>query len=318
MTIVQERTLSMQLATINLLDSSPAFITALPNYPALYAAFKATVDQIKKISKEQSNVVSIDKTKSKKDLRQTHTLKTLQLNDVLKAYFAFTNNIAHGNTTDATITSLNRLADNNFVNKCEQIYDLALPLAADLTPYGIDAAWLAAYHTELNSFSSITMAPRVATVNRAAFTNQLNTLFATAKTQLDHLTLLINLTQYSQPSFYFRYKDVIKIIDAKSSPLALRLSVKSLTGISQSGFTVSFLRQSNGEVTTFKTNPNGILQRRNMPAGVYEITVSKVDYAPLTGKIAIIGGETYLLEVRVDTTAKTFKDGRNPKTGEAI
>ena len=318
MNIFQERTRSMYNASITFIDTHLAKVTLLPNFTTVYSQYKNTVLLLKNISQQQSVIESKDKTLTKKQRSIALCIKTVQLVNILKAYFLFTNNITHTNAINVSLSGLQKMADNNLVDKCQEIHDIANTTVANLADYNINAAWLTAYQNQLNDFDSITATPRVATVNRASLTAQLGTLFDTAKTQLEHVTALIKLLEYTDPVFYASYKNAIKIINVKSNPIDFRLTVKDTNGATQRGFTLTLLRLSNGEATQYKTNPNGIIQRKSLPESAYDITLTKTDYTPLTGRISVIASETYLLEVTVDTTTKTIIQGKNPKTGEII
>jgi Carboxypeptidase regulatory-like domain len=284
----------------------------------VYSKYKNTALLIKNIAQQQSVTDSKDKTLTKKERSTALIIKTMQLVTILQAHFLFINDITHTNAINIAISGLQKLADNNLVDKCQEIHDIANGVIADLADYNIDAAWLTAYQNQLNDFDSITAAPRVATVNRASLTAQLGTLFNTAKAELDHVSTLVKLLEYTDPVFYASYKNAIKIINVKSNPIDFRLTVKDTNGAAQRGFTLTLLRLSNNEALQFKTNPNGIIQRKSLAEGNYDITLTKIDYAPLVGRISVVAGETYNLDVTIDTTNKTIIQGKNPKTGEMI
>jgi hypothetical protein len=318
MNIKQERTRSMQNASITFLDANLPKVTPLPNFTAVYNDYKATVLLLKNISQQQSVILSKDKTLTKKERNTALCIKTMKLVVTLQAFFDFTNNTAHTNVLSLSISGLQKMADNNLVDKCQEIHDLANSIVASLANYHVTPASLTDYQNQINDFDSITSAPRVATVNRADLTNQLNQLFDTAKIQLEKVSLIVRLLEYDNPIFYTAYKNVIKIINIKNNPIDFRLTVKDTNGTAQRGFTLTLHRISNGDVMRYKTNPNGIIQRNSLPESAYDLTLTKIDYTPLTGRISVIAGETYNLEVTVDTATKVITQGRNPSTGETI
>lgn len=318
MNIIQERTRSMYNASITFLDTHLAKVSSLPNFTAVYSQYKATVLLLKNISQQQSVIESKDKTLTKKQQSVALGIKTMQLVNILKAHFTFTNNITYTNAINVSVSSLSKMADNNFVDKCQEIHDIAANFVANLADYNINAVWLTAYQNQLNNFDSITASPRVATVNRASLTAQLGTLFETAKTQLDHVTTLVTLLEFTDPVFFASYKNAIKIINAKSNPIDFRLFVKDLNNMPQRGFVLTVLRLATGEAMMYKTNLNGVVQRKSLPEGFYDISITKSEYTPLAGRISVSANETYHLEVVVDTINKIVLNGKNPKTGELI
>lgn len=315
---VQERTLSMQKASILFLDAQSAVTATIPGFTAIYAQYKSTVADIQTIANQQSVSNSKDQTDNKKSKSEKLIMATAQLSNVLNAYFITAGNTQHVNALSGTAATFRKLADNNLISKCQEVHDIALAEVAHLAPYGVTAATLGDMQAQITDFASVTSAPRVVVINRAGYTAQLATLFETAKTQLNHLSILVKVVEYSNPSFYLRFLDAIKITNLSRNAIAFRLSVRDQDGKPQTGFTLTLYRLSNKDTAQYRTNPNGVIIRRNLPEDVYEITLTKTDYAPLTGKVAIIKGETYPLVVQVDTVTKTIVGGKNTKTGETV
>jgi hypothetical protein len=318
MKIIQERTLSMYAAVADFLAANTTAVAGLQNFSALSAAFGSKIAALRLLQQQQRGTISGDMTQKKVDLRREVVLQTRQLINALKAHYDTANDDTHNIALKKTASSWDKLADTNVVSDVRNVLGLAQTVAADLVDYGIDATWLATYSTKITAYEIMIPKPRLTVVKRADLTKALETNFAEAKKLLDSITIQIGVLEFSNASFYSKFLGAKKIISSGSRVTAFRMSIKSTDGVAQTGFTVQLLRQATGETAIYKTNKNGTLVRQNMVDGVYEITITKVDYAPLSGKVAVVAGETYVLEVTVDVAGKVFKDGRNPKTGEAI
>jgi hypothetical protein len=185
-------------------------------------------------------------------------------------------------------------------------------------PYGITAAYLTDYKTDLDVYANVAPDPRLATVSRAGYTEQLVTLFEKSKVEQEKLSNLIGLMEFTDVNFFNLYKNTTRVISAGTRSIAFRANIKDTNGLAINKFTFTFMRQSDSEVAQYKVNANGTLQRQALKAGIYELTITKTDYTPLTGKIVIISGETYTLNVVADTVTKTILSGSNIKTGEVM
>ncbi len=318
MNIIQERTLSMLEAVVLLLDGNAAIVGGLHDFSTVYTPFKASVAAIKSLQQQQRGTISQNATQKKVDLRRSVTQQTLKLVNALRAHLAIANDNTHDATLLVTKSSLDKLADTNLVSDARNILALGNSLATGIANYGVNAAWLTNYAATITAYDAAIAMPRITMVDRATYTAALTTNFAEAKRLLDIITFLVKTIEFDNPNFYSRFDKAKKITNTGSRLTAFRMAIKSTDGIAQTGFTVALLRQATGETAIYKTNKSGTLVRQNMVDGTYEITITKNDYAPLSGKIVLIKGETYLLEVTVDVAAKVFKDGRNPKTGETI
>ena len=318
MKIVQERNLSMYLAVIDLLDANAPIVAGLHNFGTLYTPFKAKVQAIRALQQQQMGAVSGNITQKKSDLRRNLVVQTRIIANALNAHFTMVEDHTHDALFVKSVSYWTSLADTNFVGACRNMLALATTVVTDLANYGIDAANLTAYAAAVNTFELIIPKPRMTMVNKSVFTADLETNFAEAKKMLDKITSLVDILEFSNVNFYQQFVGAKKVTNLTTRPIAFRMAVKSLDGVAQSGCTVQLLRVATGDTSIYKVNKNGTLVRQNMVDGVYEITVLKNDYAPLSGKVVLIAGETYFLEVTVDVVAKVFKDGRNPKTGEAI
>jgi hypothetical protein len=278
------------------------------------------VTKIQDAAQLQTTSDSKDKTSTKSDKRKAQTILTLQLTVVLKAYFDFKADKTHQNLLASVgQASLKSMADTNFVTKCRDIYDLAMaqPIA-DLVPYGVTAAWLASYHAGLLDFTNFIPNPRLTMVDKAAATSMIAAGFTEAKTGLDKITGLVDILQYQDAAFYRSFQQVMRVINIGSRVLAFRVLAADIAGNAVRNCDLTLLRKSDGKVFEYATNDNGTLQRRFLQEAVYTVTISKLGYTPLSGDITLESGETYLLEVLVDTVDRHIVSARNPKTGEMM
>ena len=319
MTIKQERTLSMYLAVKKFLLMHNNIVAGLPHFASYSTAFTAAISDIQDAAQLQNDADSKDQTTTKRDLRARQTVLTLQLLAVLKAYFKFKNDTTHQNALQLSRSALNNFADTNYITKCRELYDTAhaLPIA-DLTPYGIDTAWLANFYTKLADFADIIPNPRLTMIDRTVATALVLQHFTTATNNLSSITGLVDLLQFTNAPFYHSFKNVLKVVNVNARALAFKTSVKDPSGTGLRNVNFLFVRQTDNQAFEFTTNENGTIQRRFFNDGIYTLTISKTNYTTISGNVTIDGGDTYILDVEVDTVNKVFTSAQNPRTGEAF
>lgn len=318
MKMIFERMLSAYSAVEQFLDANTAVTANLHNFNTVYTPFKTTVANIRTLQQQQIGATSRDATNNKTAFRRNLIHQTETLLFALKAHFLMINNRSHDALVNSNMTRFRISADTNFVGDCRNVAALANTVASDLVNYNISASFLTNYTSLITAYEAIIPTPRISMIDRSAFTAALETNFTTAKELIEKISALIDTLKYSNPIFHQRFLGAKKVTNLNTRQCAFRMSIKGVDGTIQTGFTVQLLRQATNTATFYKVNKNGTIVRQNMVDGIYEITIIKTDYAPLSGRIVLISDETYVLEVIVDTVTKTFQGGHNPKTGETI
>jgi hypothetical protein len=306
MTKTQERTLSMLLLVTSFLKKNTPITATIPQFTPNFNTLEATVDEIRDIEQQQTVQSTTTNAKNKKDLRMQCFVELRMVHDVLLAYSVGVNNDALAQQVSTSISRYTTIADTTFATACEQYYNIANPLAADLEPYGVDAAYLAAFRANIDMYLSMISAPRENIISRAESTKLLVTLFTKAKKDLDRLTKLVTIKRLSEPSFYNKYLESIKIIDSGSTKMAMRVALKDQDGLGGRNFVFTFVRLSDNKAFEYKTNDNGTIVRQFFKDGEYTVTVTKLGYTAMTTNILIQENETYKMEVNVNTIDKTI------------
>jgi hypothetical protein len=317
MTRIQERTLSMQLGVVSFLKKQAAITATIPQFAVNFTPFEATVNAIRDIEQEQLVADSKSNTKSKSDLRMQCVVQLRMVIDALGAYAVGANDNSLLQKTNVTDTHLKSSADTTFASQCDLFYNLAVPLVADLVPYGITAAKLSTFRDDVDSFIDIIPQPRQTIISRANSTEQLVTLFAQAKTQLERISKLVAIKRLTEPTFFNIFTESTKIVSSGSTPIALRITVADNDGVALRSVNCTLTRLHDNKILTYKTNENGTILRHFLQEGMYDVAFTKIGFAPFTTQIILEAGVTFQLHILVDTTKKVFRDGRNPKTGDA-
>ncbi len=306
MTRNQERTLSMLILFSNTMKKATAVTATIPTFSTKFAELEAKINEIRDIEQQQSTQTNTIDSSAKKDLRMQCFLQLRTVSDSLNAFAIGTENNTLAQQVAMPIGKLKTAADTTFATQCETFYNIALPLAADLVPYGVPALLLPSFRTDIDNYLNIISAPRENIINRADTTKKLAAIFTEAKTILSKLVKLAAIKRTSDASFYNKLIESTKIVDTGSTPIALRVSVKDQDGTAIRGFTFTFVRATDSKAFEYRTNENGTIVRQFFKDGVYTVTASRIGFTSATDNIIIEDGITYKLEAVVNLTDKTI------------
>jgi hypothetical protein len=304
MTRPQERTLSMFLLLLNFLKKNLAITATVPHFIVNFDAFEALVNEIRDIEQQQSVQTSTVTAKAKKDLRMSCLSQMQTVVDAVNSYAVGINDDVLLAKVSVGISKYKNNADTAFATGCETYYNIALPLAADLAPYGTGAPYLAAFRADIDTYLDIITAPRENIIERADTTKLLATLFDNGKKQVVRLTKLVSIKRLSEPSFFSKFTESIKIVDTGSTKIALRVALKDQDGLALRAFTFTFIRATDGKAFEYKTNDNGTIVRQFFKDGAYTVTITKIGYTTFVGNIIIEDNVTYKLDAVANTVDK--------------
>lgn len=302
----QERTFSMFLLVLNYLKTNLGTLTSVPQFLTVFALFETLVNQITDIEQIRITDDSNIQTSTKKDLRMQCTVQLQSILDMLRAHAAATNDNVLLQRIPTRFSLLSKLADTAFSADCNKYYAIANPLTSALAPYGVDAVYMAAFRQNIDNYTDAITNPRTSIISRADSTSQLKVLFSTAKKQLEILTIFVTTKRLTEPRFYSKYIESLKVIDNGSTPLALRVSLKSEDGTPLRAFTFTFTRNTDGKIFEYKTNENGTIVRNFFKEGTYTLNISKNGYTPCTNIIEIEANITYKVLAIANTIDKTI------------
>jgi hypothetical protein len=304
MTRPQERTLSMFMLVVSFLKKNLTITATVPHFTPNFDAFEALVNEIRDIAQRQSVQTNTATAKYKKDLRASCFSQMQTVVDAVNSYSVGINDDVLLAKVSVGISKYNTIADTAFATGCETFYNIALPLAADLAPYGTGAPYLAAFRADIDTYLDIITDPRESIIERANTTKLLATLFDNGKKEVVRLTKLVSIKRLSEPSFFSKFTESIKIVDTGSTKIALRVSLKDQNGLPLRAFTFTFVRPTDGKAFEYKTNDNGTIVRQFFKEGEYTVTIAKIGYTTFVGNIIIEDNVTYKLEAVANTVDK--------------
>jgi len=284
----------MYNAVINYSDASAAVTAAIAAYGTTLTAFKAKVTAITTTGQLEAQVIS-GITISKADLKKALCTSTTGVAAALFAYASSISDAELKEKANYSYSDLFKLKDDELPLIVQNIHDEANTVVASLTPYGITAATLTAFQALIDQYSNKVSAPRNAKAQRAAYMEQLLTLFKEAdamlKNQLDKVALQLKPTQ---PDFYIAYKNNRIIIDAATSATQVTGTAKSSPGNNPvSGATVSVI----GKTYSATTDATGKYILKIPIPGTYSITCSHPSHGEATrSDVIVILGNTTIVD----------------------
>lgn len=305
MTNLQESRLSMYLAFRDFQTAYTAITNPLPNYTSNSTTFVNTITQIQAIA-EQQKMSKKGIADNKNQLRDVLIVLTADNSRKLVAYAKFTNNLTLAKEVQFAESKLKRVADTAVKDYAQIVYDRAQPIVASLAAYGITAATQTAFLTAINNYNASIGRPRAGATEKSQFTKQLATLFKTADTALANMDTAVEIVRLTQPNFYNGYKTARKIVETGNGKLSVKgLVVEASSGAAIKGAKLAFVldgkavKAANAQAVVKKTADKGRFNLKNLPAGLYNVTISKNGYQEQVVTIAVSDGERSELNVQL-------------------
>jgi hypothetical protein len=305
MTTIQETRLNMYLAVRDFLIPNEALIKELPNFTENVSVLKETILTIQAIAEEQK----FDKkglAKLKKELRDKLIGLAVDNSRKIIAYAKFSKNTLLQNDVKFTASGFSKMTDTGLKDYAQIVYDKAQKNIEALPSYGINAETQKTLLDTINSYNDSISKPRVGIAERSQSTKHLVTLFDTADTILVNLDLAIEIIRLPNKNFYDGFKTARKIVETSAGNLKLKgQAVERQTGAPIKGVIFTFKPSGilagstggNGEIVK-KTADKGKFNIKNMPAGTYQVTVSKPGYSEKTETVIVAEGD--LTDLRVE------------------
>ena len=305
----QESKYSMKLAVRDFFNKNATITAIMPGFSALYTLYLANLTQIQLIREQQE----IDKSgiKDNKDLLRVDLVtKAYDVGKKTEVYAKMNNNAILAKEVHYSETELSKAADSKLKDKALLIYDRANANLAALATYGITAAVLTALKNAIDLFNAAIPTTRTGRTETKAATDQLTKLFKADDELLAKFDLLVEVVRLPQPAFYSAYKDNRKVIDTANGSLALTaLITDAATGEGVKGAKATFILQNGTAKATIAkaekplvkiTALKGIFKIKNMPDGIYTVTIEKTGFKTITVTVNIANGDLTVLEVQLE------------------
>jgi hypothetical protein len=307
MTTIQETKLNMYLAVRDFLIPNESITKDLPNFGANYAVLKETILNIQAISEKQKS----DKkglAKLKNELRDKLIALVVDNSRKITAFAKFSNNTILQNEVKFTQSGFSKMTDTGLKDYAQIVYDKGQANLDALPSYGITAETQKSLIETITAYNESISKPRVGLAERSQATKELITLFDTVDTILGNMDLAVEIIRLPQKNFYDGYKTARKIVETSAGKLTLKAqATEKKTGLPVKGALFIFKALSqmfgatsgNGEIVK-KTEEKGRFHVKNMPAGTYQVTVSKPGYQDKTETVIVADGEMTDLRVELE------------------
>ena len=253
------------------------------------------------VQKQSTNISGY--TEEKKQRRQKMTDQTFVVGQLVSAFAIAKNMTALDAEVNYSITTLNRMSDDEVGEICNKVYLKAKEHLADLADYGITTAVLNELKELIDNYNSKTQLNKVTLEQKSEQTKIIAQLIKDGKALLtnsfDKLMLILRNTNPEAYNAYVAARNSMpkrhakksngEVIEEEAGILTGLVSDKA-DGMPIAGATVKL----NGTDYKTETDSDGEYLFDSLPAGTYTVEISILDYqtAKLTDQKVIAGGET--------------------------
>ena len=253
------------------------------------------------VQKQSTNISGY--TEEKKQRRQKMTDQTFVVGQLVSAFAIAKNMIALDGDVNYSITTLNRMSDDEVGEICNKVYLKAKEHLADLADYGITTAVLNELKELIDNYNSKTQLNKVTLEQKSEQTKIIAQLIKDGKALLtnsfDKLMLILRNTNPEAYNAYVAARNSMpkrhakksngEVIEEEAGILTGMVSDKA-DGMPIAGATVKL----SGTDYKTETDSDGEYLFDSLPAGTYTVEISILDYqtAKLTDQKVIAGDET--------------------------
>ena len=253
------------------------------------------------VQKQSTNISGY--TEEKKQRRQKMTDQTFVVGQLVSAFAIAKNMIALDGDVNYSITTLNRMSDDEVGEICNKVYLKAKEHLADLADYGITTAVLNELKELIDNYNSKTQLNKVTLEQKSEQTKIIAQLIKDGKALLtnsfDKLMLILRNTNPEAYNAYVAARNSMpkrhakksngEVIEEEAGILTGLVSDKA-DGLPIAGATVKL----SGTDYKTETDSDGEYLFDSLPAGTYTVEISILDYqtAKLTDQKVIAGDET--------------------------
>ena len=253
------------------------------------------------VQKQSTNISGY--TEEKKQRRQKMTDQTFVVGQLVSAFAIAKNMIALDAEVNYSITTLNRMQDDEVGEICNKVYLKAKEHLADLADYGITTAVLNELKELIDNYNSKTQLNKVTLEQKSEQTKIIAQLIKDGKALLtnsfDKLMLILRNTNPEAYNAYVAARNSMPKRHAKkSNGEVIEEEAGILTGLvsdKADGMPIAAATvMLSGTDYKTETDSDGEYLFDSLPAGTYTVEISILDYqtAKLTDQKVIAGDET--------------------------
>lgn len=307
---ILENRYQMYLSTQGYVRLYPTITSKLPGFDGHFMAFVANNDSIRVI-KEQLEHGNSGLSENKELLRTNLVKHTLEVCKKVEVYAMVNGNTILAKEVHYTLSELKKARGTSLIDKALIVYSKAMEQADELEKYGVTATMLTALNTSIDGYRALIPTIRIRRMNQKLNNECLKEQFKANDEALKMMDLLVELVKDTNPDFYKGYRNIRKVIEHGGGSLSLRAKVTCAhDGTKIKGAKATFTLKTNLEAMAEeevsvkpivkKTADKGIFQIKNIPEGVYMVTIEKVGYSTKTVKVNITDSEMAKLNVKLD------------------
>ena len=307
MTTKQERRLNMYLSVRNFIVANEAIMKVVSKFAECFAYFLSLITEIQSAGEMQKiNRTGLATDKNK--LKEALIALAADNSRKIAAFAKLSNNNTLLKEVRFSDSAFSTGPEAGLKDYAQIIYDKAEANIESLAEFGITPDTQKTLIDAINAFNSALATPRYGITQKSQATKQLALLFDSADSALEKLDYLVGMMKLKDPNFYNGYKTARRLVDTGTGKLALKATVKDLTsGEPVHGAIFQFRHNGaitagtsgNGEIRK-KTTQKGRLQIKNMPAGTYQVIISKAGYKEKTVSVNVSDGERSDMNVEME------------------
>jgi hypothetical protein len=308
----QQNRYKMYGQVIEYLKVNKDILKDLPGFKENHAILLNKMEEISKLYHEQTEYYK-KKAWDKKALRQLLEEKLLDLSGRLTAFAALTKDPNIMCNCRVTPWGISRLSHIDLHSKGGIMHGMAVEHLRELAPFGITAGILKSLKETTDAFFGKLSEPRYNEVMISSATMQMVKVYKEADEALRYIDLLAGIDKNVNRDFYVGYSFVRKQVKAGSVKMALRAqATEKSTGKPVSHVTFTFLltkafkRKVKKDFKIVKKSKKlGGFNIMHMPAGEYEVIVTKIGYREIRMNLVI--EDSVLMRLRVEMEKEETK-----------
>jgi hypothetical protein len=294
----QETKRSMFLVVEELINNTdPTVLATMPNFTPYFDEFKDGLTELRDASEEQI-YSRLGYQMEKSEQRMLMSELCLNVSSRVKAYASNEGDSILFEKMNRKMYALKRLNDTLILDYCQQVHDKAEELLPSLASYGLIAADLVLLQDAIAAYLELIPKPRYEIVNRKQATRNIATHIAFCEEKLAKIDILVEMLEFSNPSFFVNYFDNRKLVNTGSRKISLRGTVTNEQGLKIEGAKVRISALNLEKTTTAK----GYFEMKHVPPGVYTATFEKEGMVTESRAVAVSANLRTTVDVRLENS----------------
>ena len=304
----QESKLKMYLTVRIFLLSNPAITAKLPNFDEFLTALDAAILQIQ-TSNEQHHFNTQGVTDNKRRLRDVLVTVTADNSAKMQAYAKYTHDTVLIAETKFNISALKVVSSLELVDIANGLHSRINAHLTDLTPYRLTATSQTEFRTAIDAYAESIPQPRQSQLKSKESSLLQNQGIAAADKALGDIVAVVEIVKLTEPLFYSGYKNARKIVDQGTGSLQVQGNItEAANGKPIPNATLTFRLSGQTNVAIEKeTAAKGGFMIKNLPEGIYDITVTKVGFKTQTVTLTVRWDELCNVDVALEKASPMMK-----------